>query len=397
MVALRAYPYFYLTPLRSVGPTPTRVVFCLDNMQVGGTEMNAVRTAGLLKASGAEVTVACLSDEGPLTGRYEALGIEVIRFPMTSLHSPHAMRQGLRLSRFLLERKADVVHSHDMYSNLFAVPWGRFARRPVVISSCRWWHSLPDRKLRIGNRLAFRMSDCVLVNSPTLARAVSRIDGVAPARIRVVPNFADDQAFATPADERGRIIRSKYGIADDALVVGCVARLTPVKDHASLLHAASMLKERFPRLQIVLVGDGPIRTGLEQLAVSLGLSAHVRFLGTVLGTAEIQSAIDISVLCSRSEGFPNAIIEAMAAARPVVATAVGGIVDAVVDGQTGLLVSSGNPAQLADALARLLASPALRVQFGTAAREHARTHYGATQTLANLAAVYQEFVARRSA
>lgn len=374
-----------------------RVVYCIDTMAVGGTEMNAVRTAERLDRSRFAVTVACLDDSGPLAARYRDAGIEVVPFPISSLYGADALRAGIRLARFLAERRADIVHSHDMYSNVFAAPWARLARTPVVISSRRWWHTLPNRKLQLGNRIAFRLSHCVLANSPRVAESVHTADGVRSQRVRVVSNFADDEAFEPMRPDRAAELRRALGVAPDSLVVGTVARLVPVKDHASLLRAAARLRGAHPNLTVLLVGDGPSRGELAALARTLGIEDMVVFAGERLGGGNYHHAFDVSVLCSLSEGFPNAIVEAMAAARPVVATAVGGSVDAVDDGVTGLLVPPSDPEALAAAVGRLLVSPQLRASFGAAGRERARSHYAASSVLATLEALYDDLLARRTA
>jgi glycosyltransferase involved in cell wall biosynthesis len=170
-----------------------------------------------------------------------------------------------------------------------------------------------------------------------------------------------------------------------------------VKDHASLLRAAARLRAAHPKLRVLLVGDGPSRGELETLAASLGITYIVTFAGERLGGGNYHHAFDVSVLCSLSEGFPNAIVEAMAAARPVAATAVGGSVDAVEDGVTGLLVPPSSPDALAGALDRLLGSAELRRDFGVAGRDRARARYAASNVLASLETLYDDLLARRSA
>jgi glycosyltransferase involved in cell wall biosynthesis len=165
-----------------------------------------------------------------------------------------------------------------------------------------------------------------------------------------------------------------------------------VKDHATLLQAAARLAPRWPELRVVLVGDGECRHALESVARTLGLERRVHFAGRLPNEPNLHHLFDVSVLCSVSEGFPNSIVEAMAAARPVVATNVGGVADAVTDGETGLLVPPSNPERLAATIDELLLDPARRRALGAAARERARSRYRAAAVVASLEALYDRLL-----
>lgn len=373
---------------------PLELLYCLDNMRLGGSELNAVRTAEQLDRGRFRVTVACLSDDGPLTARYRAAGVSVIRFPVTSLYGVSAVRQGIALARFIAEKKIDIVHSHDMYSNVFAAPWARLARRPVLITSRRWWHSLPNAKLRLANTVAFRLSHCVLANSRAVAGSVRDSDHIAADRIAVVPNFADDSAFLEPSPAALAALRLELGVPQGAFVVGVVARLVPVKDHATLLRAVAQLWSKHSSVHLVLVGDGPEAGPLRKLASELGLTDSITFAGERAGGINCHRLFDVSVLSSLSEGFPNTIVEAMAAARPVVATAVGGNEDAVVAGSTGILVQPGSPEQLADAISQLVENPEIGIAMGARGQQRAHAEFGAGRAISALESLYERLASR---
>jgi glycosyltransferase involved in cell wall biosynthesis len=369
------------------------VAFVIDNMRLGGTELNAVRTAERLDRDRFDLRVLCLHGEGPLTERYRAMGVPVVEMPLASLYGASMLTTGVRFARYLRREGVQIVHAHDMYSNIFASVWGRAARVPVVIASRRWWHSLPSRKLRLGNRVAFRLADAVLANSAAVARSVHDEAGVAPSAVWTVPNFADDETFEPLAPAERALVRRAWRVPDDALVVGCVARLHPVKDHATLLRATASLRSSGRRVHLVLIGDGEARRDLEQLADQLAIRDAVTFVGEVRGGQNHHRAFDVSVLCSLSEGFPNTLVEAMAGGRPVVATAVGGSVDAVVDGETGMLVPPAAADALAAALARLLDDPDARARMGRAGSARARRLYDARHTVATLEIMYERLLA----
>jgi L-malate glycosyltransferase len=369
-----------------------RVVFVIDNMRLGGTELNAVRTAERLDRGRFDLRVVCLGDPGPLTERYQAMGVPVVGFRVRSLYGASMLSAGARFARYLRREGVQIVHAHDMYSNIFATFWARVARTPVIVASRRWWHSLPNRKLQLGNRVAFRLADAVLANSAEVARSVREEAGIAAAKVRTVTNFVDERAFVPPASIELAAMRRAWKVPSGTVVVGCVARLDPVKDHPTLVRAVHALRARFPRLHLVLVGDGPVRPSLEALVRSLELQDAVTLVGEVRDGRNHHHGFDISVLCSVSEGFPNTLVEAMAAGRPVVATAVGGSIDAVVDGETGLLVPPGSAEQLAAALTRVIEDAALRHRLGDAGRTRAATLFTASDTVARLERMYEDLL-----
>ena len=382
--------------VRSSGD-PIRVVYCIDNMKVGGTELNAVRTAERLDRSRFALSVVCIHVEGPLLARYRDAGIPVHPLPMSSLLGPQAAGQALRLIRFFRRERTDVVHSHDAYTSVFATMCARVAGVRGVIASRRSWHSphLQGRILR-ANRFAYRFADRVVGNSPSVSGLVESEGGVPASRIVTIPNFLDRQSFEPLPDVRRRALLDELGVPADAFVVGIVARLSAVKDHGTLLRAVAALTTQIPNVHCVLVGEGPERGRIEALARELRIVDRVHLAGERPQIPNLHGLFDVSVLCSTTEAFPNSVLEAMAVSRPVVATDVGGTPDAVREGATGLLVPPGDPSRLASAIARLHAEPALRLQLGTAARRAAESGYSASAVISQVEALYAA-LARRDA
>jgi glycosyltransferase involved in cell wall biosynthesis len=364
-------------------------------MSIGGTELNAVRTADRLDRSRCHISVVHYR-RGPLESRYAAAGVPLLHLPLPNLYGTAAIRLGLRFRRFLIDEQIDVVHSHDLYANIFTAAWARTAGVPVVASR-RWWLARPDRRrYEIPNGLAYHLAARVLANSPAVAASVRERERVSAKRVVVIPNFVDEAAFRPPTVAERRQSLRRLEVPEDALVVGIVARLDAVKDHRTLLLATSRLIARWPRLHLVIVGDGPERGGLEILARELGIAECIHFAGARPEEPNLHHLFDISVLCSRSEGFPNSLVEAMAAARPVVATAVGGNADAVTTGVSGWLVPPGDPLALAEAIERLLDSPQRRAEMGMAACRRARQTYHADVVVPMVAELYDDVAGVRS-
>jgi glycosyltransferase involved in cell wall biosynthesis len=264
-----------------------------------------------------------------------------------------------------------------------------------VIASRRSWHSphLQGRILR-ANRFAYRFADRVVGNSPSVSRLVESEGGVRSSRIVTIPNFLDPQSFAPMNDgDRARLLE-EIGVPRDAFIVGIVARLSPVKDHASLLRAIAEVLPAIPALQCVLVGDGPERGAIQSLARELGIADRVHLAGERPQLPNLHGLFDISVLCSTTEAFPNSVLEAMAASRPVIATDVGGTPDAIREGTTGLLVPPSDPSRLAAAIKRLHDEPALRGKLGKAGCAAAQSGYSATAVIDQVEALYTELAGR---
>jgi len=369
-----------------------RVAFCIDSFVVGGTELNAVRTAEALDLDAIELRVFHLAADGPLRARYEALNVPLKHVSITNLYSPNTALQGWHFARALREWGADLAHTHDIYTNIFFATWARLAGRCQVLASRRWWYDAPRPGLVTLNRLCNRLANRVLANSPGVARLLVEEEGVPEKKVVMIPNFLNPDAFYRLPDDRIAQQRSDWGIPAGAFVLGTVARLAPVKNHVLLLDAMALLPAD---VRLVLVGDGPSRGSLERAAAALGVLDRVHFAGELVTPINLHQFFDVSVLCSLSEGFPNSIIEAMAAARPVIATPVGGVLDVVEEGITGLLRPTNDPPAMAGAIASLRADPALRCRIGEAGRDFVRSRYSQDHVVGLLAAVYRSMSGER--
>jgi glycosyltransferase involved in cell wall biosynthesis len=376
-----------------VAPRRLRIAFLVDGFAVGGTELNAVRTAEAIDRSRYDLTVLGMRRDGPLLERYRAAGVRVEDFAFRGLRHPDAVTMVPRHVRWLRAHGIDVLHAHDKYSNMYGALIGRLARVPLLIASRRF-ENHGARRFAVGNRVAYHLADRALANSDGVGALLVR-EGIPPAKVAVVPNFLDDAAFEPAPPAARAAFAAELALPADAIVVGCVARLVPVKDHPTLLRAFADVARAEPRAVLVLVGDGPSRAALEALAGELGVAHAVRFAGQRENAVNLHQSFDVSTLSSVSEGFPNTVIEALAAAVPVVATDVGAVRDAVVDGRTGLVVPAGDSAAFGRALLALVRDPARRAALGAEGRRLALARYRREAVLAQLYALWEG--ARRAA
>jgi glycosyltransferase involved in cell wall biosynthesis len=262
------------------------------------------------------------------------------------------------------------------------------ARIPRVVVTVQLHMDVPvTRPMRLQQQLIGRAVDRILPVSRHNALALEALLGWPRTRMEVIRNAVDAPAFDRPPNPA---LRAQLAGDPDRPMVLAVARLDPQKGHRHLLAAATDV----PGAMFVLAGDGPERPALEALASTLGVADRVRFLGTRDDVPELLAASDAVVLPSLYEGLPISALEAMAARRPVVATAIGGTDEAVVDGETGLLVPPADPAALAAALRRVLEDAALARRLGAAGRERVEREFSAGRMAARVEDVYELLTGR---
>jgi len=372
-----------------------RVFFLVDSLQIGGTETQAVELALRLDPARYAVTLGCLRMQGPLLAKLEGSSVSAMEWDARGgVNSPSGVYQILRLARFLRRGRFHVVHTHDLWSNLMGIPAARLARVPVVISSRRdlahlaWYTPLRRKLLRHLQSL----SSVVLVNSGQIREQLVREDGFKPDFIRVIHNGIDLQRFKNVAGDRERLFPR---LKDCKLVVNVANMHSDIKGQPTLINAARQVCARFPKARFVLIGDGTRRTMFESQAAKLGLKENVLFLGQRHDIAELLACCDIAVLPSQAEGFPNALLEYMAAGLPSIATDVGGNREVIEHGVTGLLTSSDNPDGLAKSILSLLENPAGALELALSGRERVRRNFSFEQLIANVDAMYTELLHAR--
>jgi glycosyltransferase involved in cell wall biosynthesis len=366
------------------GLTIGHVVLSLD---VGGLERVVATLARAQHASGARVVVYCLDRAGALAGPLPAAGVPV----RTVERRMRGVDAGavLRLARMLRADGVGVVHCHNHGAMIYAAVAARLAQSTQVVYTVHGaktsQRKATARFLKLG-----LVREVVFVSGD--ARDTARAAGLGgDERVHTVVNGVDTSSFEGASD--GTRVRRELSIASDAPVCGIVARLTPAKDHVTLLDAMVRLRASHPRLHCLVVGDGELRGDLERETRARALNDVVHFLGARGDIADCLAAIDVFVLSSVTEGLAMTLLEAMAAGKPIVATRVGGNPEAIDDGTTGLLVPPGDPAALAAAVAELLDDPARAGRMGAAGRARVRQKFSLEAMVAGYAAIYDRAAA----
>ena len=313
----------------------------------------------------------------------EGEGIEVLRLERRSSLS---IAPWTRLYELLVRESIDVLHAHMPRAGVPGTIVGRRARVPVIVNHEHGWSYRGKRVRRFLDRnVIARGSDVLLTVSQWDRRKIIETERIPAELVRVLPNGISPPRLA------GTDVRRELGVGAEIGLVGAVGRLYPEKGYDDLMRAIALLKEGpSPPLRCAIAGDGPGEGALRTLIGELDLTEEVLLLGQRSDIPDVIGALDVAVLSSKHEGSPLAVIEYMAGAAPIVATAVGGVPELVRDGVHALLVEPGDPAGLAAAIGRLLEDRALARRLGAAARERQRTEYDLDGVVRRLEDLYLE-------
>jgi glycosyltransferase involved in cell wall biosynthesis len=372
------------------------VLFIIDSFEQGGSERQALQLLRQLHESGqCRVHLACLQDRGSLRAEAEQLGIgEIHEYPLTSFYDPNFVKQLRRLRRFIKENEIDVVHTHCFYTNIFGMTGAFLADVRARITSKGETDGFRTPLQKRAERVAFRLAHRVIANCLVVQNQLIR-EGVSPARIVQHYNGLDLERLKVSPELRRDQARAAFGLPTDPKrrFISIVANLhNPVKDHPMFLRVAARVRKEVPGAGFVIAGEGDLMPGLRELAEQLGIARDVFFIGRCEAVGQLLFASDIGVLSSKAEGFANAILEYLAAGLPVVATEVGGVREAIVEGETGYVVPSGDDERMAAGIIRLLSDPERARAMGQLGRSLVAAKFSCDRHLQNTLELYDELL-----
>lgn len=363
-----------------------RLLMLITDLEVGGVPLHLLRLATALPADRFETLVVSLAALGPVGTRLQQAGIAVHVCHATG---PRDLAALMRLHRHIRDYRPHVLHAFLLHANLAArfvgplagIPPRRILCEIQTVERERRWHLRADG-------LTCRLCRFTAGNSPSVVAHLHRAAHIPRSRLRLMPGGVDADAFAsaTPVD------RGELGIPTDETMILWVGRLDPVKGLDDLIHAATLLRTQ-RRIRLLLVGAGEHEAAVRHCVSRYGAASFVHLLGRRDDVPSLLAAADIFTLPSYTEGLPNALMEAMAAGKPAVATDVPGCRDLIRHGETGLLVPPHNAAALRDALAALCDDAALRRRLGAAARRWVREHHDWSKVVRAWADVYETVAA----
>jgi glycosyltransferase involved in cell wall biosynthesis len=387
-----------------------RVVSIIARLNIGGPARHAIVLAEGLRDRGFESLLVYGSvdtDEGSFETLLPSRPIRHRKIAKLGrrIRLWHDLRALYRLTRILFRERPDVVHTHTAKAGtigriaaLFYNVTRRRAQRCIVVHTFHghvftgYFGPAGNLAVRITERMLARITDRIVAISESQRRDLIDRYRIAPAWKTAVIELGIELGPLLTL-EANTALRESLGFTVEHVVFGYVGRLVPIKDVPCLLEGFRQVIDRVPAARLMIVGDGPRRADLEQLADTLALTPYVRFTGWQHDLAAVYGAMDVGVLSSRNEGTPVALIEAMAAGKPVVATAVGGVEDVIHHDVTGLVVPAGDPAALAAAMTRLAEDPAERDRLGRQGRVATTSRFSTDRTARRIGAFYERLLA----
>ncbi len=362
----------------------------------GGGERYLELLLGRVDASRFQSLVIC-PEPGPFVDRMSKQGVRTLVVHLAPLVNPLAL---IRLALVLKRERVTILQTHGARSNAYGQVAGRLAGVPVIVSTVH--NSLMEyeigplrRRMYVGVlRRTIRLADRVICVSEALRRHVIRDVGVPEARTVTVHNGIDPAGFAQAGN--GAEVRAEFSMAESPLLVH-IGRFTEQKGHRYLLEALPALRSEWPGLRCLMVGEGPLRDELVGMARRLDLGDCALFIGVRDDIPRVLAAADLVVLPSLSEGFPFVLLEALAMARPVIASRIAGVDELIDHGRTGWLVPPGQPSALAAAIRQALKDPARTREISQQGADWVRSRFTLGHMVAKTQAVYEAALRDRAA
>lgn len=366
-----------------------RIAWVIPTMRVGGSEIQLLHLMkGLIGEF--EMTLVCTRSEGALIGDARRAGAYV---RVLDARSGWDFRMQRHLQHIFQSHTPHIMHSYLSGFDLFANRAARKAGIPIILSSRRELAVWQQGRHRYIQRLANKYTDCIVANSHAVAGYAAHQEGEPLDRYRVILNGIEPERFIAtiPRDQ----IRARFRLPPHSLNIGMVANFSPVKDHHLFLDMANLILAERKDVHFLLVGTGALADRMNDIIRSRKQERYFTRIGTVGEVSDLLHVMDVAVLTSQMEGFPNALIEAMSAYKPCVASPVGGIPELIQHGVTGCLVEPRTPKAFARQVLDLLVDPARRAQLGQAAGAWVRGHLPMDQMVNQHRLLYHELLRQK--
>lgn len=378
-----------------LAPKPCHILYLIDELKVkGGSEKHLFELATGMAAAGFRITVFALA-EGVYAQEFQADSrIRYVCFNSPRIYDVKGLATLFKIATYIRNEQVSILQSFHAASDLIGPLAARLSlRHPKVLSSRRDLGYTKSKRHRKIQRYVNYLVDGILANSQAVKQSVCAQEGFPAERISVIYNGINIEPFV-PNQQRRTYQRETFGVACDTVVIGSVGNIRPVKGYDLLVEAAGVVCRQLPNVHFFHAGEGKLLKELRWRCCQLGIEDRFTFLGSVKDVPSFLNSLDIYVQPSRSEGFSNAILEAMASRLPVVASRAGGNIEIVDDGVNGVLFESCSIQNLATELVRLLSDSALRVAMGEAATGKVKRDY-TYSIMSNKYQCFYENVTRR--
>jgi glycosyltransferase involved in cell wall biosynthesis len=370
-----------------------KIVYTINRMDVGGSQTHLLQVFRLLDRRRFDPVLYCLSGEGALLDAVRETGVRVVAAGVRSgFRSPRVIPGVLRLARMFKRESADIVHNYLLRANAVGSVAARLAGVPIVLASKRGCHEMRGWELR-GAQLGNALSDCVTTNAEAVREFVHHDESCALDKMVVIPSGIDTDRFQPRAGDGAR---KSLGLRPDDPVVGVVTRMRVRKGVEEFLEAMIRVRIEHPGAQAVIVGEVELDDDLRARVAAAGMTDDLHLLGRRSDMPEVLSSFDLFVLASHDEGMSNAILEAMAMEKPVVATDVGGTGEVVREGLSGRLVPPKVVDPLARAITEVLSDRVRMQEMGRAGRAIVVEEFSARSMVRQMEALYERLVREHS-
>lgn len=364
-----------------------RVLHIVQSMETGGLENGIVNLVNHSNRDKFIVDILCLREKGALAERITNTSSHVF-FDGNAQHSK-LIAIGKVYNHCKLN-EYDIIHSHGYATMLAAYIGGSLIRCPNIINGEHGTLYYSSKKEVFIQRYLFNRMKINLSVSQVLEEKICKTYSVSKEIFKTIINGVDTKKFSPNFNSRS--LKEQLAIQENQIVIGSVGRFVSVKNYPSLIRAMSLIVKKIPNVKLLLAGDGPERSTLENLIVELELAPYISLLGRREDVSELMNLYDIFVLPSFSEGLSNTLLEAMACGTPVVASDVGGNKEIVAEGITGNLYPSDDSDKLAKLLTCLVKEEELRKKMGIQARKHIEENFSIVSMVNNYEATYQDLM-----
>ena len=383
-------PKFSLILKKATG-AKINILYLFVHLGYGGAEVGLLTTLKSLDRSRFDATVVSIEKRGSIGEEIERLGFRVICLGAKA--RLYNIPLVFRMTKILKCIGPDILHTSLFYANFFGRLAALFARPGAIVTEERSTYTEKRFYHILFDRLFAGMTDRIIVCSKSVLDFTAKQEGINEQKFYLIYNAVDQERFDIKEDRED--LRAGYNLSGDDFVIGTAGSLIPKKGHAFLIEAVAKITSQIPHIRLLVIGGGPLRTGLEKMAALYGISDNVKFLGSRMDMAGLMKAMDVFVLPSLQEGFPRALIEAMYTGLPVIASNISGIPEVVSDGVNGFLTPAGDAGAIAERLSSLHKDARLRKRLGASARKTIEAGYLPKDHAERLEKLYLELMERK--
>lgn len=371
---------------KPLGPK-IHIAFLVHTYGFGGLENMVTNLVNHLNPHRFTSTIICFAPLGQLNNRVDINRVQVLSLGKTGGNNPQLI---YKIYQILKEIGVDIVQTHNWGTAVEGILGAKLARIQGVIHAERGTIEVKARNIFL-QRLLWGVADHVLSVSDAHKKKMTHLIGFPYSKIQAIVNGVDTDRFF-PNSEKKEEMRNALGLKKSSLCIGTIGSLRPVKNQSLLIKACQSILPQFEEVEVLIVGEGPLALQLKQEVQALGLTEKIHFSGAQPNIPEILNAVDLFVLPSRSEGMPNAVLEAMSCGVPVIATAVGGVPEVIEHGENGILIASEDEPQLVAALTNLIQNPETRRMLGMKGRQRVLSHFSLKAMVSEYQDLYESLV-----